>query len=178
MNNKINKIRRSDRAINDQDWIKEFLSRGMYGVLALSTEDQPFTNTNLYAYDESTNAIYFHTADQGRTPETIKQNDKACFTVSEMERLLPAGEASEFSVEYASVMVFGRAEMLTDNDQRIYGLQLLMDKYFPHLKPGIDYPFIDTEEMRGTAVYRFIIDSWSGKQKQAPPEFPGAFYYT
>jgi len=150
----------------------------MYGVLALSTGDQPFTNTNLFAYDEATNAIYFHTAAQGRTSETIKVNDRACFTTSEMERLLPADEASEFSVEYASVMVFGRVKLLTEDDQRIYGLQLLMDKYFPHLRPGVDYPWIDAEGMQGTAVYKFVIESWSGKQKQASPDFPGAFYYT
>ena len=178
MNIKINKMRRSDRAVNDQDWIKEFLSRGMYGVFALSTGDQPFTNTNLFAYDETTNGIYFHNAAQGRTPETIKLNDRACFTTSEMERLLPADEAIEFSVEYAIVMVFGRVELLVEDDQRIYGLQLLMDKYFPHHKPGVDYPFIEAEELDGTAVFKLVIESWSGKQKQVPPEFPGAFYYT
>ena len=178
MNQKLNKIRRNDRAINDQNWIKEFLRQGAYGVLALSVEDQPFTNTNLYAYDETTNAIYLHTAAQGRTPDTIKLNGKVCFTTSEIGRLLPADEAMEFSVEYASVVVFGRAEILTDDDQRIYGLQLLMDKYFPHFKTGVDYPDMDNEGIKGTAVYKISIDSWSGKQKEAPPEFPGAFYYT
>jgi hypothetical protein len=54
---------------------------------------------------------------------------------------------------------------------------LLLDKYAPHLKPGRDYrPIVDAELAR-TAVYRIQIESWSGKRKQATPDFPGAFYY-
>jgi len=28
-----------------------------------------------------------------------------------------------------------------------------------------------------TAVYRIAIDSWSGKKKEAAPDFPGAYDY-
>ena len=172
-----NDMRRSERAVTDQNWIKDFLKRAAFGVIALSIDDQPFTNSNLFAYDESTSAIYFHTAANGRTPETIAKNERVCFTAGQMGRLLPAEEASEVSVEYASVVVFGRAEMLTGDEQRIYGLQRLMDKYFPHLKPGMDYAGIDHEGMEGTSVFKINIDSWSGKQKEAPVDFPGAFYF-
>jgi hypothetical protein len=57
-------------------------------------------------------------------------------------------------------------------------LQLLLDKYFPHLRPGRDYrPIIDSE-LAVTAVYRIQIQEWSGKQKEAPAEFAGAFFFS
>ena len=94
-----------------------------------------------------------------------------------MGRLLPNTAAMEFSVEYASVAVFGNAHILEDPEEQTRGLQLLMDKYFPHLQPGEDYRGITAAELKRTAVYRIDIEAWSGKQKAAPPDFPGAFHY-
>ena len=173
----LNNVRRKDREVTDEAWIKDFLYRSQYGVLSTIDSDQPFLNSKLFVYDETTNAIYLHGASQGRTPSNIRSNDRVCFSVSEMGRLLPADEACEFSVEYASVVVFGRAQILSDLDDIIYGLQLLLDKYFPNHHPGVHYPSLDSKQVSGTAVYRITIESWSGKQKQAPPDFPGAFLY-
>ena len=173
----INKVRRKDREVTDEAWIKGFLSRSPYGVLGTIDSDQPFLNSKLFAYDDVTTSIYLHGASQGRTPSNIRANNRVCFTVSEMGRLLPADEACEFSVEYTSVVVFGHAQILSGQDDMIYGLQLLLDKYFPDHHPGVHYPTLDSKQLSGTAVYRITIDSWSGKQEQAPPDFPGAFIY-
>jgi nitroimidazol reductase NimA-like FMN-containing flavoprotein (pyridoxamine 5'-phosphate oxidase superfamily) len=80
-------------------------------------------------------------------------------------------------MEYASVVAFGRVEVLQDAGQAERGLQLLLDKYFPHLKPGEDYQPIIPEELNITAVYRFYIEQWSGKEARAPANAPGAFDY-
>ena len=173
----MNKVRRKDREVTDEAWIKGFLSRSPYGVLATIDSDQPFLNSKLFVYDEATKAIYLHGASQGRTPSNILANDRVCFSVSEMGRLLPADEACEFGVEYTSVIVFGRAQILSDPDDMIYGLQLLMDKYFPNHHPGVHYPSLDLKQVSGTAVYRITIESWSGKQEQAPPDYPGAIFF-
>jgi nitroimidazol reductase NimA-like FMN-containing flavoprotein (pyridoxamine 5'-phosphate oxidase superfamily) len=170
-------MRRQDRAVTDEGWIKEFLHRAAFGVLATAYEGQPFINTNLFAYDEKAHAIYLHTATRGRTPANIAANERVCFSISEMGRLLPADVALEFSVEYAGVMVFGAATILTDEAEKRHGLQLLLDKYFPHLRSGKDYRAITVEELQITAVYRIDIEQWSGKQKKVGEDFPGAFLY-
>ena len=159
----MNKVRRKDREATDEAWIKGFLSHSPYGVLGTTVGDQPFLNSKLFVYDEVTNAIYLHGASQGRTPSNIRANDRVCFTVSEMGRLLPAEQACEFSVEYASVVVFGRAQILSDPDDIIYGLQLLLDKYFPDHFPGNHYPTLDLKQVSGTAVYRITIEAGSAR---------------
>jgi nitroimidazol reductase NimA-like FMN-containing flavoprotein (pyridoxamine 5'-phosphate oxidase superfamily) len=113
----------------------------------------------------------------GRMRTNIELNPRVSFCVAEMGRLLPADTAMEVGVEYSSVVVFGKAEILKDADQARHGLQLLLDRYFPQLKPGIDYREIISEELDVTAVYRIKIDSWSGKEEHARPDFPGAFSY-
>lgn len=173
----INQARRQDRAVTDENWIRDFLRRAPYGDLATVHEGQPFINSNLFAYDEAAQAIYLHTAKVGRTRYNVEANERVCFSVSEMGRLLPADVALEFSVEYASVMVFGTASIVTDETEARHGLQLLLDKYFPHLRPGEHYRAITAKELEITSVYRIDIEQWSGKQKQVAADFPGAFYY-
>ena len=170
-------VRRQDRAVTDETWIRAFLHRASVGTLATVYEGRPFLNTNLFVYDEAAHAIYTHTARLGRTRTNVEANGNICFTISEMGRLLPAKEALEFSVEYSGVMVFGTAEVITEPVEAKHGLQLLLDKYAPHLKPERDYRPITLDEMKRTAVYRINIDEWSGKQKKAVDDFPGAFYY-
>jgi nitroimidazol reductase NimA-like FMN-containing flavoprotein (pyridoxamine 5'-phosphate oxidase superfamily) len=145
--------------------------------LATSYEGQPFVNTNLFVYDLDTHALYLHTALQGRTRSNVEANRQVCFSISEMGRLLPADTALEFSVEYAGVTVFGRAVLVNDPVEAERGLQLLLDKYFPHLQPGKDYRSITPDELARTAVYRVDIDCWSGKRKQVAADFPGAFLF-
>lgn len=170
-------MRRSDRGVTDADWIRTFLERAPVGVLALAQDGQPFVNMNLFAYDAATHSLILHTARQGRTVDVIAANPRVCLSAMEMGRLLPADEALEFSVEYASVVVFGRARIVTEQAEAGRMLQMLLDKYAPHLMPGQDYrPPIDREIAR-TAVIQVMIEEWSGKQKQVAEDFPGAYWY-
>jgi nitroimidazol reductase NimA-like FMN-containing flavoprotein (pyridoxamine 5'-phosphate oxidase superfamily) len=172
-----NQVRRRDRAVYDETWIKDFLRRAPYCALATVHERQPFIHTNLFVYDEEANCIYFHTATTGRTRSNIESNGQVCLSVSEMGRLLPADTALEFSVEYSGVAVFGTVKIVTEEAEARRGLQLLLDKYFPHLRPAQDYRPVTGEELARTAVFRLEIESWSGKQKKVGPDFPGAFFY-
>lgn len=156
-------------------WIRSFLDRAPFGFLATVSDGQPFLNSNIFVYDEPAHAIYLHTARTGRTRTNMDAGEPVCFSVAVMGRLLPAAEALEFSVEYASVVVFGSARVVEDPAEQSRGLQLLLDRYAPHLRPGRDYRPIQPGELDRTAVYRLDIESWSGKQKAVAPDFPGAF---
>jgi nitroimidazol reductase NimA-like FMN-containing flavoprotein (pyridoxamine 5'-phosphate oxidase superfamily) len=170
-------VKRKDRAVQDDAWIRALLHRAATGVLATVDEGQPFINVNLFVFDEASDAIYMHTAREGRTRKNVQGDERVCFSVSEMGRLLPAATALDMSVEYSSVVLFGRAAVVDDPDQAKRALQLLLDKYFPHLKPGRDYRPITPEELARTRAYRIQIDEWSGKRKKVEGDFPGAFAY-
>jgi nitroimidazol reductase NimA-like FMN-containing flavoprotein (pyridoxamine 5'-phosphate oxidase superfamily) len=170
-------VRRRDRAITDDGWIRALLKRAPFGTLATVRDGQPFVNMNIFVFDENAHALYLHTARAGRTRANIEADERVCFGVSEMGRLLPAPTALHFSVEYAGVVVFGRARIIEDDAEAERALQQLLDKYAPHLRPGRDYRPIQPEELAVTSVYRIDIDEWSGKQKVAPADHPGAYLY-
>jgi nitroimidazol reductase NimA-like FMN-containing flavoprotein (pyridoxamine 5'-phosphate oxidase superfamily) len=172
----INQPRRQDRA-KDDTWIAAFLQRVPFGFLATENQGQPFLKPTLFVYDPATHAIYFHGATEGRLPLNLKANPRACFCIAEMGRLLPADTAMEFGVEYASTVAFGAVRVLSDPTEAESALQLLLDRYFPYLKPGEDYRSIIPEELNITAVYRMDVEAWSGKEDLSPPDFPGAFQF-
>jgi uncharacterized protein len=166
--------RRRDRA-KDEAWIRTFLRQAPFGFLATVEDGRPFLNSNLFVFDEDRHAIYLHTARTGRTPEAVDRSGPATFSAAVMGRLLPASEALEFSVEYAGVVVYGTAHPVDDDVEKRRILQLILDKYAPHLEPGRDYRPIVPEELRRTAVHRLDVESWSGKEKTVPRDFPGAY---
>ncbi len=173
-------VRRKDREVTDASWIRSFLEKAPYGALATVYDGQPFINSNLFVYDPEAHAVYVHTARVGRTQANIEEGGTgvpASFTTFNMGRLLPADTALEFSVEYEGVTVFGVVHRVTDDAQAAAALQLLLDKYAPHLAPGKDYRPITSDELRRTAVFKLAIESWSAKRKEEAPDFPGAFHY-
>jgi nitroimidazol reductase NimA-like FMN-containing flavoprotein (pyridoxamine 5'-phosphate oxidase superfamily) len=170
-------VRRSDRAVEDNTWIQAKLHAAAVGTLATAVDNQPFLNSNLFVYDEVAHAIYIHTAATGRTRSNVEHNPNVCFTIFDMGRLLPADVALEFSVEYSGVVIFGTATIVEDEAEATNALQILLDKYAPHLTAGKDYRPPVPEELKRTAVFKITIDSWTGKQKVVGDDFPGAFLY-
>jgi hypothetical protein len=170
----LSRMRRQDLA-RDDAWIRAFLRAVPFGFLAAVADGRPFLVPNLFVYDDSAHALYFHTARSGRTATNLAEPAPVTFAAGAMGRLLPAEEALEFSVEYASVVVFGRGRTVRDEEEARSALQLLLDRYAPHLAPGTDYRPITDDELERTAVYRVDIEAWSGKQSAEAPDFPGAF---
>lgn len=171
------KIRRRGRGIADEEWIKRFLHRGVYGTVATADGGQPFINYMAYVFDENANAIYFHSALKGRTRANVEKNPKVCFGVAEIGRFYPGGTAMEFSNEFASVMVYGTGEVVEDENEARHAMEMLMDKYFPHMKRGRDYRAITDRELQLTSVFKIIIEQWVGKENVQPENKNGAFFF-
>jgi len=165
MSDERTRLRRRDRAMPSDHEIVALLHRAQVGFIATSVSDQPYIHPNLFWFDEANRRLYFHTANEGRTLSNVERNPQVCFSVAEMGRLLAADTAIEFSTEYASVIVFGDARVVKSDEEKRFGLQGLLNKYFPDLHPGEDYRPITADELDQTAVYAIEIDAWSGKQK-------------
>jgi len=170
-------VKRKDRAVEDETWIRAMLHRAAIGIMATAHDNQPYINLRHFVFDATTDAIYMHGAQSGRARTAIEHNPRVCFSVAEIGRMLPAATAYAMGGEYASVIVFGRASVVTDKAEATRALRRLIEKYFPHLEYGKDYRSISPEELARTAVYRIDIEEWSGKRKQAAQDFPGAFWY-
>ncbi|MBP7145962.1 MAG: pyridoxamine 5'-phosphate oxidase family protein [Acidobacteria bacterium] len=171
----IERPRRRDRA-RDEAWIRECLARAPFGVVACVRDGRPYQNPLLFVFDGERDAIYLHTGRHGRTREAFEGGVLVSFCVAEMGRILPAGAAIDFSVEYASVVVSGDGSVVDDPAEATRALALLMDKYAPQFRAGADYRPTSAADLERTSVLRIRISSWGGKENRKP-EFPGAYPY-
>lgn len=170
-------IRYQGKAVDDSDWIREFLTGQETGVLGLIDDETPHLVTQLFVYDDDDGAIFMHGAQAGRAYGLVEDGDRprASFTTSEKGRYIPADEPVNFTVEYSSVVAYGTIELLTGEAKKRRVLEQFMEKYAPQLTEGEDYKEMAEESIGRTAVYRFDVESWSGKKGWKDPETPGAY---
>lgn len=148
----------------DDDWIKSFLRRSMIGQVGHLSGNQPFITPTNFWFDEANHRILFHSNISGRTRSNLEKQPLVCFATSEYGRLLPSNSAMEFSIQYRSVMVFGKVKIVSELIEKRTLLEKLIEKYFPDLRPGVKYRPITQNELDRTSVYSIEIDLWSGKE--------------
>jgi nitroimidazol reductase NimA-like FMN-containing flavoprotein (pyridoxamine 5'-phosphate oxidase superfamily) len=148
----------------DDDWIRAFLQRGQIAHIATLWEDQPFVTPSTYFYDEAHHRLIFHSNISGRIRTNIEHHPQVCAEVSELGRFLPSNVALEFSLQFRSVIVFGNASILKDEQEQREVLHKLIAKYFNKMQLGLDYRPATETELKRTSVYEIKIESWSGKE--------------
>ena len=118
-------MRRKRQELEERDCI-EILKKGQTGVLAVAGSDgYPYAVPLNYVYDEREKKIFFHSARSGHKLDAIRENEKVSFCVIGKDQLVP----EEYTTYFSSVIVFGRARVLSDDSQKRRTLRLLADKY-------------------------------------------------
>ncbi len=96
------------------------------GVLAVSGDDGfPYAVPLSYVYADG--KLFFHVARSGHKLDAIARNEKVSFCVIQKDEVDPAA----FTTHYRSVVVFGRARILTEDAEKRRALRLLVGKYSP-----------------------------------------------
>ncbi len=151
------KIRRAERAIPD-DETKEILQVGEYGILStVSADGQPYGVPVSYAYTGE--AIYFHCAPEGHKLDNLSSNNRVSFCVVGKTQVLP----DKFATNYESVIVFGTAHEVVDEEKHA-GLLEILKKYSPDfMEKGERYISNDGPKAR---VYKIVIESLTGKARK------------
>lgn len=158
-----NRQRRPHLAQGD-DWIREFLKGAVVGHVATRWDEQPFITPVNFWYDPERHEIYFHSNIVGRLRANADRYPEVCFEASRHGRLLPSNVALEFSIQYESVIAFGKVRIIEDDQEKRRALYGLIEKYFPTMQPGEHYRPITDQELKRTSVYAIAIESWSGKR--------------
>ena len=127
-------LRNSKRQLENHH-LERILNEGEYGVLATIGENQyPYATPLSYVYIN--NALYFHGASVGHKLDNIKFSDKVSFSVVQNTEVLPA----KFTTRYESVIVFGKASTVADEEEKKVALMAFIDKYSPEFKKeGSEY---------------------------------------
>ena len=109
-------MRRIKQQISLQE-CEDILKRATSGVLGLHGDDgYPYTVPVSFVYREGGSGlgtIGFHCAKTGHKIDAIRRNEKVSFTVIDRDEVMP----KERTTKFCSVIAFGRARILEDEEE-------------------------------------------------------------
>lgn len=149
------KLTRNEKKLPNEG-VLNILEKGEYGIFStIGTNGYPYGVPVNYVFRD--NAIYFHCATGvGLKLENLKNSNKVSFCVVGESEIIP----NEFTTKYKSVIAFGRAVELK-NDEKRKILQSLLEKYSnEYMEKGKKY--IDKDESL-TSVIKIEIEHLTGK---------------
>ncbi len=148
---------RRKKQLLPENLTREILAQGVTGVLGVSGDDgYPYAVPLNYAYAENT--IYFHCAKAGHKLDAIRRNDKVSFCVIDKEDIVPEA----FTTYFRSVIAFGRAAEVTEDDEKLRAIRLLNRKYAPGLEEKGENEI--KKEWNILSIVRIGIEHMTGKQ--------------
>lgn len=149
-------MRRDDREITNCFEIESILHHAIVCRIGLADGDEPFIVPVSFGYENR--IIYIHSAPEGKKISMLKKNSRCCFEVDRCDNVIRADRPCNWSMRYHSVIGFGRAQFIIDNEEKKKGLNCIMHHY-----GGITHQFSD-DEIDNVCVIRIDIESMTGKK--------------
>lgn len=142
----------------DKKEIVEILDRNTHGILSVyGLEGYPYPIPLSYVQVDQT--LYFHCAKSGHKIDAILKNPKVSFCVVDDDTIVP----EKFTTYFKSVIVYGSALIVNDEDERRKAFDALANKYSKDVAE-----YLKNEEIRkagpAALIVRIDIEHMSGKK--------------
>jgi nitroimidazol reductase NimA-like FMN-containing flavoprotein (pyridoxamine 5'-phosphate oxidase superfamily) len=146
------------------------LRAGRVAHVAYALDGQPYVIPFLYDYADS--AIYLHGAPASRTLKALRGGVEAAIEVTLLDGLIASRDAESHSANYRAVVVYGRAERVTNMEEKRAILERMTLRYFPGRTMGIDYEAATEKQMRALEVLRIPVTELGAKMRDGGPRGP------
>lgn len=140
------------------------------GHVGFALEQQPYVVPMALARDKE--CLLLHGSVVSRLMKHLADGMPCCVTVTHLDGLVLARSAFHSSMNYRSVMVFGKAVVVTDPVAKSRGLDILTER----LAPGrlADVRISTRKELNATLLLSLPIRNFTVKVSNAPPGDPAA----
>ncbi|MEM9217291.1 MAG: pyridoxamine 5'-phosphate oxidase family protein [Cyanobacteria bacterium P01_F01_bin.150] len=156
----------------DRVLINQILDEALVVHVGFVINQQPFIIPMGFGRDGD--RLYLHGASASRMLKHLEQGVDCCVTTTLLDGLVIARSLFHHSMNYRSVVLFGRAVLVEDDDEKMHALKVLSE----HMVPGQwDYARKPTlPEVRGTKVLVFPLQEGSAKVRSGAPIDAAADY--
>ena len=112
----------------DEAFAWEVLQHSIYSTVSMTAPDgTPYATPLNVVGDETYKVLYFHCAGAGERWEILKDGAPVCVTAVSAATLLP----NQFTTAYRSAMFRGRAEVVTDEGEKVKAMLLVCTAFDP-----------------------------------------------
>ena len=159
-----------ERAVYDIATIQAILDAGLVCHVGFVQDEQPFVIPTLYA--RVGERVYLHGSPHSRLLRPTEGGLPLCLTITHVDGLVLARSAFHHSLNYRSVMILGRGQIVVDQAEKEAALNALVE----HIIPGrlATLRRSHAGELEATQVVVVPLDEASAKIRTGPPVEPAA----
>jgi len=156
----------ADRGHYDKESVFSVLDTGLVAHVGIAPEGQPVVIPVLYA--RMGEKVVFHGAKASRLLKYVQNGGEVCVTVTLLDGLVLARSLFEHSMNYRSVVVFGKGRLIEDRAEKMAALRFISE----HMLPGRwgDARQPTEKELNATTVVAVTIEEATAKIRTGGPE--------
>lgn len=154
------------RGSYDRETIYDILDSGFICHIGFVADGQPYVIPTSYA--RIGDHLYIHGSSAGRMLGNLSRGIDICLTVTHIDALVLARSAFHHSINYRSVVVLGKAEPVTDENDKNTALKAFTEHIIPGRWAEIRWP--SKLELKATSVLRLPIEEASAKIRTGDPK--------
>ncbi len=153
------------RASYERETVYRILDEGFVCHVGFVHEGRPVVIPT--GYGRSGDQLYIHGSAASRMLRTLREGVDVCVTVTLVDGLVLARSSFNHSMNYRSVVVFGRARVVEGEDEKMEALRVFSD----HVLRGRweDARLPNRNELRATTVLAVPLEEASAKIRTGPP---------
>jgi nitroimidazol reductase NimA-like FMN-containing flavoprotein (pyridoxamine 5'-phosphate oxidase superfamily) len=153
------------RGVYERNSVYEILDEGFICHVGFVVEGKPVVIPTGYARIED--RLFIHGSQASRMLRTLSQGVDVCVTVTLVDGLVLARSAFHHSINYRSVVIFGRASLVEDQETKLAALFAFSEHVIPGRWDDVRAP--TPEEMKATSVLALELAEASAKVRTGPP---------
>lgn len=158
--------RHPERAVTDREEVYAILDEGLVAHVGFIDDGSPVVIPTTYARDGE--LLYLHGAATGRLMSSLSNAEAICVTVTLLDGLVLARSAFNHSMNYRSVVVFGKPRAVIEKAEKERAFAALVE----HIVPGrsSDTRAPSHAELETTGVIALDLSECSAKRRVGPPK--------
>ncbi len=149
----------------ERETVNGILDEGFVCHVGFVVDGQPFVIPT--AYGRRGDVLYIHGARASRMQKALAAGGEVCLTVTLVDGLVLARSAFHHSINYRSVVVFGRARVVEDEAEKNAALEAFTEHVMPGRWADVRWP--TRQELAATTVLAIRLSEASAKVRTGPP---------
>src|SRR5216683_7741355 len=149
----------------DRELINQILDEGFICHVGFVVDDEPFVIPTGYARVDD--KLFIHGSQSSRMLRALEKGIDLCVTVTLIDGLVLARSAFHHSMNYRSVMIFGKAKVLIGRQEKVAALRAFTEHIIPRRWSEVRQP--NEQELKATTVLRLPLQEASAKTRTGDP---------
>ena len=153
------------RGYYDKNAIYPIIDEALYCHIGINVNDSPAVIPTIHA--RKNDILYIHGSAASRLLKSIPKENNICATITLLDGIVLARSAFHHSLNYRSVVIFGKGDLVNDPNEKWNALKTVSD----HLIPGRweDARQPNQKELDATTVISISLKEASAKIRTGPP---------